>query len=92
MVAKNFFGHTGSDGSSAGDRATAAGYIWSAWGENIAASQLTVSSVVAEWMANPVHCSNIMRGRFRDIGLACVGGTANNAYVTYWTMTLGAAR
>jgi hypothetical protein len=28
MVANNFFSHTGSDGSSAGQRATAAGYAW----------------------------------------------------------------
>ncbi len=37
MVALNFFSHTGSNGSSAGQRATAAGYVWSTWGENIAA-------------------------------------------------------
>lgn len=92
MVANNFFSHTGSDGTSAGDRATAAGYVWSTWGENIAAGQPTVSSVVAAWMASPGHCANIMNARFRDIGLACVSGTANNAYRTYWTMTLGAAR
>lgn len=92
MVANNSFSHTGSDGTSAGDRATAAGYIWSTWGENIAAGQPTVSSVVAGWMASPGHCANIMSKHFRDIGLACVGGTANNTYRTYWTMTLGAAR
>lgn len=92
MVAGNFFAHTGSDGTSAGDRATAAGYIWSTWGENIAAGQPTVSSVVAGWMASPGHCANIMRERFRDVGVACVGGTANNTYRTYWTMTLGAVR
>jgi uncharacterized protein YkwD len=92
MVANDFFNHTGSDGTSAGDRATAAGYIWSTWGENIAAGQPTVSSVVAGWMASPGHCANIMRERFRDIGLACVSGTATNTYRTYWTMTLGAAR
>jgi uncharacterized protein YkwD len=92
MVVNNFFSHNGSDGSSAGDRATAAGYVWSTWGENIAAGQPTVSSVVAAWMASPGHCANIMRAQFRDIGLACVSGTANNGYRTYWTMTLGASR
>ncbi len=92
MVALDFFSHTGSSGSSAGQRATAAGYVWSTWGENIAAGQATVDSVMAGWLASPGHCANLMNARFRDIGLACVSGTANNRYRTYWTMTLGAAR
>lgn len=92
MVARNFFSHTGSDGSSAGQRATVAGYGWSTWGENIAAGQVGVDSVVAAWMASPGHCANLMNPRFRDVGLACVRGTASNDYRTYWTQTLGAAR
>ena len=92
MVALNFFSHTGTNGSSAGQRATAAGYVWSTWGENIAAGQPTVDSVMAAWLASPGHCANLMTAGFRDIGLACVSGTANNSYRTYWTMTLGAAR
>jgi uncharacterized protein YkwD len=92
MMALNFFSHTGSSGSSAGQRATAAGYVWQTWGENIAAGQPTVANVVAGWMASPGHCANIMNARFRDIGLACVSGTASNTYRSYWTMTLGTAR
>jgi uncharacterized protein YkwD len=92
MMAGNFFSHTGSDGSSAGERATAAGYAWRTVGENIAAGQPTVASVVSAWMASPGHCANIMNASFRDIGLACVSGGASNTYRTYWTMTLGATR
>jgi uncharacterized protein YkwD len=92
MMALNFFSHTGSGGSNAGQRATAAGYVWQTWGENIAAGQPTVANVVAGWMASPGHCANIMNARFRDIGLACVSGTASNTYRSYWTMTLGTAR
>jgi len=92
MVALNFFSHTGTNGSSAGQRATAAGYAWSTWGENIAAGQPNVDSVMAAWLASPGHCANLMNAGFRDIGLACVSGTANNTYRSYWTMTLGAAR
>jgi uncharacterized protein YkwD len=92
MVALNFFSHTGSSGGTVGSRATAAGYIWSTVGENIAAGQPDMASVVAAWMASPGHCANIMNNRFRDIGLVCVSGNANNTYRTYWTMTLGAAR
>jgi uncharacterized protein YkwD len=92
MVANNFFNHTGSDGSSAGQRITAAGYSWSTWGENIAAGQSTVNSVVDAWMASAGHCANIMNARMRDIGVACVSGGAGNTYRSYWTMKLAAAR
>ncbi len=92
MVALNFFNHTGSNGSSAGDRATAAGYVWRTWGENIAAGQPTVATVMAAWMASDGHCANVMNANMRDIGLACVSGGASNTYRTYWTMTLGAQR
>jgi uncharacterized protein YkwD len=92
MMSNNFFSHTGSNGASAGDRATAAGYVWQTWGENIAAGQPTVASVVQAWMNSPGHCANIMNASMRDIGLACVSGGAANTYRTYWTMTLGAAR
>jgi uncharacterized protein YkwD len=92
MVAHNFFSHTGSDGTSAGTRATAAGYVWSSWGENIAAGQRSVADVVAGWMASDGHCANIMSPGFRDLGLACVSGNADTTYGTYWTMVLGAPR
>jgi uncharacterized protein YkwD len=92
MVARNFFSHTGSDGTSAGMRATAAGYVWSSWGENIAAGQRSVAEVVAGWMASDGHCANIMGPGFRDLGLACVSGNAGTTYGTYWTMVLGSAR
>lgn len=92
MVARTYFSHTGSDGSSAAQRATAAGYAWQMLGENIAAGQPSVAAVVAGWMASPGHCANIMAASFRDIGVACVNGGSTNTYRTYWTMTLGLAR
>ncbi len=36
MIDRNFFDHVNPDGKGPGDRLTAAGYIWSAYGENIA--------------------------------------------------------
>ena len=92
MVASNVFSHTGSDGSSAGQRATAAGYAWQSLGENIAAGQSSVAGVMAGWMASPGHCANIMRASYKDIGVACVSGGAGNTYRSYWTMSLGLAR
>ncbi len=88
MVAHNFFSHTGSNGSTMGQRITAAGYAWSAAGENIAAGQTSVNSVVDGWIASPGHCANIMNPGYVHIGLACVSGTSANAYPTYWTLDL----
>lgn len=92
MVSGNFFSHTGSGGSSAGQRITAAGYNWSSYGENIAAGQATVTEVVDGWMASEGHCVNIMNGNFVDIAVACVPGTSATTYRSYWTMALGRPR
>ena len=92
MVASNVFSHTGSDGSSAGQRATAAGYVWRSLAENIAAGQGSVATVMNSWMASPGHCANIMRASYKDIGVACVSGGTGNTFRSYWTMSLGLAR
>ncbi|MCE4535957.1 CAP domain-containing protein [Pelomonas sp. P7] len=92
MVARNFFDHTGSDGSSPGDRMTAAGYPWRGWGENIAAGQSSVAEVVDGWMKSDGHCANLMNAAFRDIGVACVAGNAGTPYRSYWTQDFGTPR
>lgn len=91
MAGRNFFSHTGSDGSSAGTRITQAGYAWRTWGENIAAGQGTVQAVVDGWMASPGHCANLMKPAFRHVGVACVANSAST-YRRYWTMDLAAPR
>jgi uncharacterized protein YkwD len=92
MVANNFFSHTGSNGSTLGTRATAAGYAWSSLGENIAAGQGSIAEVVDGWMKSDGHCANLMTATFRDIGVACVAGNANTTYRTYWTQDFGTPR
>lgn len=92
MVARNFFSHTGSNGSSVGDRATAAGYTWRTVGENIAAGQAGVAEVVQGWMNSDGHCANLMNPAYRDIGAVCIAGNANTTYRTYWTQNFGAPR
>ena len=92
MVAHNLFSHTGSDRSSLGARATAAGYVWSGLGENIAAGQATAADVVDGWMKSDGHCANLMNANFRNIGVACVAGNAGTTYRTYWTQDFGTPR
>ncbi|MDL5031482.1 CAP domain-containing protein [Pelomonas sp. APW6] len=84
MVDRNFFDHTGSDGSNAGQRISAAGYRWSSWGENIAAGQSSAESVVQAWMNSEGHCRNIMNARYVDMGLACVRANGGTGRLT-WT-------
>lgn len=88
MVAKNFFDHTGSDGSTVGVRVTDAGYAWSGVAENIAAGQTSVASAMNSWQLSEGHCRNLMGANYKHVALACVRGTSANAYPFYWTMVL----
>ncbi|GHH92945.1 CAP domain-containing protein [Streptomyces capillispiralis] len=86
MAASGSMSHTGSDGSSPGDRITRAGYAWSTYGENVAYGYSTPEQAMAGWMSSPGHKENILNCAFKEIGvgLAQPGG--------YWTQDFGAAR
>lgn len=92
MVAKNFFSHTGSSGSSLTDRVNATGYAWSSLGENIAAGYPGIDKVMDGWIASDGHCANLMNPAFDQVGLVCVPGSAATSYNTYWTMDLARSR
>ncbi|MBW9260226.1 MAG: Ig-like domain-containing protein [Candidatus Thiodiazotropha sp. (ex. Lucinisca nassula)] len=84
MADHDFFDHTGLDGSSPGDRITAAGYDWRAYAENIAAGYNDEEAVMTAWLESPGHCANIMNTSVTEIG----AGMAENAsarYRIYWT-------
>ncbi|WP_082353803.1 CAP domain-containing protein [Marinagarivorans algicola] len=84
MANNNFFDHSGSDGSDTGDRLTRVGYNYRGWGENIAAGQRNVTSVMQGWLDSPGHCRNLMSASHQEFGL---GYTLNNntTYNHYWT-------
>lgn len=95
MAVNDFISHTGSDGSSAGDRIESAGYSWWTWGENIAAGYLTPTSVMNGWMNSAGHKANILNCNFTEIGIAYVYleydvGQIN--YHHYWTQDFGKPR
>jgi uncharacterized protein YkwD len=69
MVRDRTFSH----GSDFAGRITAAGFHWSAAGENIATGYSTPSGVVSAWMASPEHCRNILAPNFSAIGVGVVG-------------------
>ena len=88
MAQNNYFSHTSLDGRTLAQRVLATGYSYMALGENIAAGQTSVESVMTAWINSPGHCQNLMSPAFRDIGVACVRNEAA-AYRLYWTMNLG---
>ncbi|AFZ66872.1 CAP domain-containing protein [Deinococcus peraridilitoris] len=84
MALHGYFAHVNPiDGSSAGERARAAGYAWTGVAENIAGGQTTPQEVVTGWLKSPGHCKNIM-GEFQEIGLS-YGARPNSELRTYWT-------
>ncbi|MFF5858857.1 CAP domain-containing protein [Streptomyces sp. NPDC012751] len=86
MAAQRNMSHTGSDGSSPGDRITRAGYTWSSYGENVAYGYTTADQVMAGWMSSPGHRANILDCSFKEIGV----GLAQPG--SYWTQDFGTAR
>lgn len=84
MATINFFDHTGSDGSSAGDRITATGYNWRRWSENIAGGQRTASTAIDGWIGSPGHCRNLMNSRVTEMGMAVASDNGSD-FVIYWT-------
>ena len=81
MNSNLFLSHTGSDGSSAGDRITAAGYAWQAWAENIASGYMSEQAVMNGWLGSEGHCKNIMSSNLKEVGVAREGN--------YWTEDFG---
>lgn len=88
MIAHNFFGHTGSDGSSPMDRVHAQGYAYSYTGENLAAGRGDAAGAFDQWWNSPGHLANMLHPDFREIGVAHSYGDGTT-YGHYWGMVLG---
>jgi uncharacterized protein YkwD len=76
--------HTGSDGSSVGQRVTRAGYKWSKVGENVASGTTSAERAMQLWMNSDAHRKNILNCAFENIGVGYVDG--------YWTQDFAAPR
>jgi uncharacterized protein YkwD len=85
MVTKNFFSHTGSNGSTFVTREQAAGYP-SPSAENIAWGQRTPADVMNAWMNSAGHKANILGCGSHAVGVGVVL-TAGGA--PYWTQDFG---
>ena len=93
MAINDFFLHTGSDGSTPGERITREGYDWWTYGENIAVGYPTVSAVMQAWLGSEGHCRNIMNPAFEEIGAAYAEGQyQGTSDAPYWTFDLATPR
>ena len=88
MLANNYFSHTGLNGSSPGDRISAAGYQWRTYGENIAQGQSSQDEAMRGWTKSPGHHANNINPNFEDFALAKAGTGAN----ARWVLLLAAER
>jgi uncharacterized protein YkwD len=87
MVAKNYFSHTGSDGSDFVARELKAGYPTNGpSGENIAWGYRTPQEVMDGWMNSPGHRANILNCESTAIGVG-VALAADGS--PYWTQDFG---
>jgi uncharacterized protein YkwD len=74
MVKGNFRSHTGSNGSSVGDRVRSAGYKWCHVSENITWGRSSLAKAIAAWDASSGHKKNLLNRKPRDYGVAQSSG------------------
>lgn len=91
MGVRGYFSHDTPDGITPGDRITAAGYIWSAYAENIAAGHRSPAEVMEAWMNSPGHRANILATTYCDLGVG-YAQVAGSPYTHYWTLKFGKLR
>ena len=84
MACNSFFSHTSPTTGTPFDRIAAAGYSYSAAGENIAAGYGAPAALVEGWMGSEGHRDNILSTSFTHIGLG-YASRGESAYGVYWT-------
>lgn len=80
--------HVGAAGSSLRTRLREAGYLMRSAGENLAGGPETLDEAMAQWLASPAHCENLMAAEFQEFGLACVVGPGK--FQRYWVLHMAA--
>lgn len=94
MRNKNYFSHTGLNGSSPWKRSCDACYSLgcgptTAMAENIAAGNTTGLGTFNQWKASSGHNTNMLNGNFKVIGIG--RATGGGTYGSYWTTVFGGA-
>ncbi|WP_338933157.1 CAP domain-containing protein [Streptomyces netropsis] len=69
MALRNYHDHNSPQGANPGDRMLAAGYHWSAWGENLLRGSLTPAATMQGWLTSYGHRHNILDCAWTDTGI-----------------------
>lgn len=88
LAARDRIDHVGAAGTSLRTRLREAGYLMKSAGENLAGGPETLEEAMAQWLASPAHCENLMVAEFQEFGLACVAGPGK--LQRYWVLHLAA--
>lgn len=88
LAARDRVDHIGAAGDSLRVRLREAGYVMRVSGENLAGGPETVDEALAQWLASPAHCENLMLADFQEFGLACVSGPGR--FQRYWVLHVAA--
>lgn len=88
LAARDRVDHVGAAGDSLRARLREAGYVMRVSGENLAGGPETVDEALAQWLASPAHCENLMLADFQEFGLACVTGPGR--FQRYWVLHVAA--
>ena len=93
MLRRRFYGHRSPEGSSAADRASAAGYGTFAYlGENIAKGLFTPEEVVERWLGSRDHRRNILHPMAAEMGIGVAFGETPEGFQILWVQMFGRRR
>ena len=82
MSTRDYFSHTGENGSSPYSRIKATGYRYKAAGETLAAGYATPSAVVNAWLKSPGHCKIVMSKSYTQVGIGYYSGGGTYRHYT----------
>ncbi|HEY8876460.1 MAG TPA: CAP domain-containing protein [Roseateles sp.] len=88
LATRDRLDHISTSGATLRTRLHEAGYVMRVSGENLAGGPETVDEALAQWLASPAHCENLMAPDFEDFGLACVAG--RGTLQRYWVLDMAA--
>jgi uncharacterized protein YkwD len=89
MGCDQFFDHVDPEAGDVEARVTAAGYSFTAIGENIAAGYESAQAVFDAWAQSPAHEENMLNPAFSQVGIGYVL-IEGSQYGSYWTLILAA--
>lgn len=90
MIGRDYFSHiTKGRNEDACERILRYGYRWRECGENIGYDS-TPDGMFRAWMGSSGHRSNILAGRFREVGIGTYTGDYRGYQTTMYTVDFGA--